>query len=114
MTDKWDRSIKGDFQKAHNGGDAPAKSGSGSEKYDAEVRNGGHDKIGDGPRPPVEGRPAPEVVGSPGPGGSVPSKSAVDRHRASRQGNAERAVATPDITKDDPKLSRNFNNRSTR
>lgn len=114
MTDKWDRSIKGDFQKAHSGGDAAAKSGSGSEKYDAEVRNGGHDKIGDGPRPPVEGRPAPEVMKAPGPGGSVSSQSAVDRHRASRHEKAERGATAPDMTKDDPKLSRNFNNRSRR
>jgi len=114
MTEKWERSIKGDFQKAHNGTDDPIKSGSESGKYDAEVRNSGHDKIGDGPRPPVEGRPAPEVIKAPGPGGSVSSQSAVDRHRASRHQTAERGVATPGMTKDDPKLSRNFNNRSRR
>lgn len=114
MNSEQNKSIKGDFRRAHDGANDLEKNGSERGSDYTEAINSGHDKIGDGPRPPVEGRPAPEVIGAPGPGGSTPSQSAVDRHRASRHEKAERGATAPDMTKDDPKLSRNFNNRSTR
>lgn len=73
MSGDWDKTIKDDFQKAQDGYVSPFKEEAASTGRIIETKNGGHDKIGDGPRPPVEGRPAPKVSLAPGPGG--PSSS---------------------------------------
>ncbi len=84
MTSKWDRSSKDDFNKAAENS-PPEKEEQAKAEKPAE-----HNAIGDGPKPP---------------GGRGPSTNAYDRHIESKD-------KRPETKKDDPNLSKNFNNRS--
>ncbi|MCA0871429.1 hypothetical protein LCL97_11375 [Seohaeicola saemankumensis] len=105
MSNEWEKSIKDDFKKAHDGQDGRSKQDNLDDQQQIKTTNGGHDKISDGPRPPVEGRPAPEVMGAPGPGGSSTPSS---RHSVQEEWDALDREARGEKAS----VSQQFNERS--
>ena len=72
MADKWDRSIKGDFKRAHDGKTAPPSEQKTRNASDYSKLN----HLKDGPKPPLPKRPTP----APAPGqtmGFVPAPQKV-------------------------------------
>lgn len=101
MTSKWDRTSKEDFNRAASGDQPDRLRG----KDDGTQKDDGPPKLvppqaglDQGPRPP---------------GGHAPRQSAWDRHQAAQQLKQPAADKTRDgPPRDDPNLTRNFNNRS--
>mgnify|MGYP005996661117 FL=1 len=103
MSEKWDRSIKGDFKAAHDGKAVPG-AGDQPKAPATPFKDSGHDSFGSH-TPKNSQRPAPSPSGpGPTPGGGALSAGVSDRWAASRQQG-------PAKTKDQS-LSQEFNRKS--